>query len=396
MTIQQRISVPFRYPVHFTRNLFSTENRLLRKIVEEDGAEGPRKVFFVIDQGVSDHHPHLLESIEHYCRRQPLLFDLASSPLLIEGGEGVKNDPSYVARIHEKIHQIGLCRQSYLIAVGGGAVLDTAGYAAATAHRGIRLIRVPTTVLSQDDSGIGVKNGINAFGKKNFLGTFSPPFAVLNDFEFLTTLSDRDWRSGLAEAVKAALIRDPLFFERLESEAPLLISRDLDAMERIIIRCAELHLEHISGGGDPFEFGSARPLDFGHWAAHKLEMLPGNTLRHGEAVAVGIALDTTYSTLIGLLPYAAWERIIGLLAALGLPYYRPVLKEPMLLHGLTEFREHLGGPLTVTLLQRIGEGIEVHEMEEALLREGITLLEQVRFETTQGGRKWKAISAPAH
>ena len=176
---------------------------------------------------------------------------------------------------------------SYLVAVGGGAVLDAAGVAAASAHRGMRLIRVPTTVLSQDDSAMGVKNGINAFGKKNYLGTFAPPFAVINDSSFLSTLSDRDWRGGATEAVKAALIRDPDLFELLEHHAPALRDRDLAAMVQVIRRSAKLHLQHIATGGDPFEHGSSRPLDFGHWAAHQLEQATNNRLGHGEAVAAG-------------------------------------------------------------------------------------------------------------
>ena len=211
------------------------------------------------------------------------------------------------------------------MAIGGGAVLDAAGYAAATAHRGIRLIRVPTTVLAQDDSAMGVKNGINAFGKKNYLGTFAPPFAVINDVAFLQTLPDRHWRAGVSEAIKAALIKDRAFFDFLESQAAALKARDLVAMEQVIRRCAVLHLSHIASGGDPFELGSSRPLDFGHWSAHKLEQLTDHRLGHGEAVAIGIALDTTYSYLAGFLPEDDWRRIISLLPALGLSVYVPEL-----------------------------------------------------------------------
>src|SRR5204862_561409 len=132
-------------------------------------------------------------------------------------GERVKNKHDWVLRVHHAIERAGLCRHSFLAAVGGGAVLDMAGLAAATAHRGIRHIRIPTTVLSQNDSGIGVKNGVNAFGKKNFLGTFAPPFAVINDSGFLTTLDDRDWRSGIAEAIKVALIKDAPFFNFIKT-----------------------------------------------------------------------------------------------------------------------------------------------------------------------------------
>src|SRR5262249_47001338 len=156
--------------------------------------------------------------------------------------------------------------------------------AAATAHRGIRLVRVPTTTLSQCDSGVGVKNGINAFNKKNFIGTFAPPFAVINDFQLLTTLGPRDKRAGYAEAVKVACVRDAPFFEALEHDARSLDEFEPHAMRRLIRRCAEIHINHIVNGGDPFESGSARPLDFGHWAAHKLEHLSDFRIRHGEAV----------------------------------------------------------------------------------------------------------------
>ena len=129
-------------------------------------------------------------------------------------------------------------RHSYVVAIGGGAVLDAVGYAAATAHRGVRLVRVPTTTLSQDDSAVGVKNGINAFGKKNFVGTFAPPHAVLNDFDLLTTLDDRDWRAGISEAVKVALLKDSAFFAWIEQHARELDERSLDAMAMLVHRCA--------------------------------------------------------------------------------------------------------------------------------------------------------------
>ena len=223
--------------------------------------------------------------------------------------------------IHRAIHEYGIDRHAYVLAVGGGAVLDMVGYAAATAHRGVRLVRVPTTVLSQNDSGIGVKNSVNAFGKKNFLGTFAPPFAVFNDFTFLTTLSDRDWRAGISEAIKVALLKDAASSLSWKSTQPRSSSEISTAMQWLVYRCAQLHLEHIATSGDPFELGSSRPLDFGHWAAHKLEQLSSYELRHGEAVAVGLALDATYAHLIGLLPEADWRRILDLIVAVGLPLY---------------------------------------------------------------------------
>ncbi len=382
--IHQTVTVPFRYSVEFTTGLFSADNPLLARVVSAGRDNAPAKILVVVDSEVARSHPDLLANIAGYCQRHAHVFTLIRAPLLVPGGEACKNSDASVQAIHHAIHEAGICRHSYVIAIGGGAVLDMAGYAAATAHRGVRLIRVPTTTLSQNDSAVGVKNSVNAFDKKNFLGTFAPPYAVLNDFDFLTTLHDRDWRGGIAEAVKVALIRDAGFFHDLEASAPALAARHLDAMQRLIYRCAELHLQHIAQGGDPFEFGSSRPLDFGHWAAHKLEQLTAYRLRHGEAVAIGIALDATYSLGAGLLSQADWRRILELLEAVGFALYAPELDSRLdtpdhpqsLLHGLAEFREHLGGQLTIMLLTGVGQSIEIHDMDADLLRESIARLRQ--------------------
>jgi 3-dehydroquinate synthase len=286
-----------------------------------------------------------------------------------------------VVEILELIHRHHIDRHNYVVVVGGGALLDMVGLAAATAHRGVRLIRIPTTTLAQDDSGVGVKNGVNAFGKKNFIGTFAPPFAVINDFDLLASLSDRDKRAGYIEAVKVACIRDSEFFDRLEQDAVALANFEPEAMKHLIRRSAELHLNHIANGGDPFEMGSARPLDFGHWAAHKLEQMSGYRLRHGEAVAIGIALDVLYSVRQGLLARPAAERILSLLERLGFTLFDPELEsvsasgELGVLEGLEEFREHLGGELTITLLSDIGCGLEVHSMDIRHVRQALQDLE---------------------
>jgi 3-dehydroquinate synthase len=272
-----------------------------------------------------------------------------------------------------------------VVAIGGGAVLDVAGYAAATAHRGVRLIRVPTTVLAQDDAGLGVKNGVNRFGKKNYLGTFAPAVAVINDSNFLATLPDRDWLCGITEAIKVALMKDAPFFARIESGATALVNRDLVVMAPVLRRCAELHLNHIASGGDPFELDNSRPLDFGHWAAHKLEYLSDYRIRHGEAVGIGMALDSTYSWLTGILPENDWRRIVDLLLKLRLPIYAPELgahpgdiSHPRsVMRGLTEFREHLGGELTISLLEAIGRPLEVHQIDHARMAQSIAELKRI-------------------
>ena len=222
-----------------------------------------------------------------------------------------------------------------------------------------------------------MKNGINAFGKKNFIGTFAPPFAIINDFQLLATLPPRDMRAGYVEAVKVACIRDKEFFETIEQDAPALARFEPEAMRKLIRQCAELHVNHIADNGDPFEFGSSRPLDFGHWAAHKLEQVSNFTLRHGEAVAMGVALDVTYSRRAGYLAAESAERVLGLLEALGYELFASDLLrknanyELLALEGLEEFREHLGGRLAITLLREIGVGFEVHSMDTAITRASI-------------------------
>jgi 3-dehydroquinate synthase len=363
--IQRSIQVGWQLRVFFTENVFAPDNPVLRDALADTG---PRKALVVLEDLLAQALPGLEHQIEKYFSGHAETVQLVRPPLFACGGERAKNSATLVNEIYSQLHRHHIDRHSYLIAVGGGALLDVAGFAAATAHRGVRHVRIPTTTLSQADSGVGVKNGLNAFGQKNLIGTFAPPFAVINDGELLATLAPRDKRSGYVEAVKVACIRDVNFFDEIERVAGQLAAFEPGAMKQLIRRCAELHLDHIAGGGDPFEAGSARPLDFGHWAAHKLEQLSRFEISHGEAVAIGIALDVIYSREIGLLNSAAAARILNLLEKLGFKLFADELLNadntnlPTLLSGLEEFREHLGGELSITLLSEIGRGVEVHEM----------------------------------
>ena len=211
--IVQDVPIRFSYPVFFVDDLFGAQFHEIEMLLVSDGERMQRRVLFVVDDGVARAHTGLLDTLVRRAKAADGLWHMAGEPLVVPGGEQSKNDPDLVETIHDRINAEGVCRHSYVVAIGGGAVLDLAGYAAATAHRGVRLIRVPTTVLAQNDSGVGVKNGVNAYGKKNFVGTFAPPFAVFNDFSFLDTLDDRDWRAGTSEAVKVALVKDASFFD---------------------------------------------------------------------------------------------------------------------------------------------------------------------------------------
>jgi 3-dehydroquinate synthase len=367
---RQEFAVHYDYPVYFTEHVFSRDNAVFAEVMmRREPARRHRFVVF-IDANVAASWPTLVHDIEGYAQSRSEVMQLAAKPEAVPGGEHIKNDPAMVTKLQHRLLELGIDRHACVVGIGGGAFLDLIGYVAATTHRGIRHIRIPTTVLAQNDSGVGVKNGVNAFGVKNLLGSFAPPFAVINDFSFLRTLHPRDKVAGIAEAVKVALIRDAMFFEWLESSADALHACEPEAMGRMIRRCAELHMRQIAHGGDPFETGSARPLDYGHWCAHKIEALSSHELRHGEAVAIGLALDARYSVLVGMLPAGGEERVYKLLKRLGFFLWHPAMEmrdekeELLLLRGLEEFREHLGGELTITLLRDIGRGEEVHRMDQ--------------------------------
>ena len=374
--IEQSFAVNFKYSLHFTSGLFENNNKLFKEVIESYKPNEQVKLLFVADNGVLKKHPKLVERIRNYCllHSSQLLF---TECLVIEGGEISKNNYNNVDRIIGAINNNGICRHSFVIVIGGGAVIDMAGYAASVAHRGVKLIRIPTTVLSQNDAAIGVKNGINAYSKKNFIGTFAPPYAIINDSDFLTSLEQRDWIAGVAEAIKVALIKDEFFFKTIKENAIKLKERDMGAMLKIIYRCAEMHMEHIAKGGDPFESGSSRPLDFGHWSAHKLEQMSNYSLRHGEAVAKGIALDLVYSKLIGFISAEILDEILKVMVDIGFDLSIPVSgDEEMqeLLKGIQEFREHLGGELTITLINGIGQKVDVHKIDIELMKNAVNFL----------------------
>ncbi len=321
MIHRQNFSVHFSYDVIFARGLFDVGNDALANVLPRTSA--PARLAFFIDSGVQQAWPRLADKIVAWAAVRKDRVLLPERPMTVPGGEEVKNDLMFVQRITHQLQRMAICRHSYVVAIGGGAMLDAIGLAAAVFHRGVRLIRVPTTVLAQNDSGIGVKNSVNLDGVKNLIGTFAPPYAVLNDALFLETLNDRDWHGGISEAMKVAIIKDAAFLNDIEAMAEKLADRDLDAMEVLVKRCALLHLDHIATAGDAFEMGSARPLDFGHWAAHKLESMTNFEMRHGEAVAIGIALDIYCAAKLGFISAEERDRIRDIMLRCGMTLWQP-------------------------------------------------------------------------
>lgn len=381
-TAVQEFSVRYSYPVSFTYDLFDPANPLLTDTLCLAGKSKQHKVIIFIDEGVVLGQPDLVSRIDNFVKAHQHHIKVVTNPIPMPAGENIKSELKFIEQMQATICEHHIDRHSFVLGIGGGALLDAVGLVAATAHRGIRHIRIPTTVLAQNDSGVGVKNGVNLYGQKNYIGTFAPPFAVLNDYQFIETLPNRDKTSGIAEAVKVALIRDTAFFEWLESNTKNLTSFNADAMQYMIKRCAQLHMHQIANGGDPFESGSVRPLDFGHWAAHRLETITNYELRHGEAVAIGIAIDSRYSVLSGLLAQGDDERIYNLLSSLGFDLWHAGLEnksannELEIMQGLSQFQEHLGGELTITLLKELGMGFEVHEMDHSLVKLSIQWLKE--------------------
>ena len=277
--IEQKLSVPFDFPVVFTDHIFAPENRALAETLDrlrESQSASRGSVMWM----------KMSRAFFHRCRRNCRSWfaahpasSLAAAPRNRRGRRG-DQERLPVVRKHRgrNAARCDMDRHSFVLIVGGGAVLDAVGFAASLVHRGLRVVRIPTTVLAQNDAGIGVKTGVNFRGGKNALGTFAPPFRRPQRFP----VPPRPPRPRMARRHRRSLQsrHDPRrsVFHFLCKHAAALRARGKpgeSAMRHLVFRCAELHLEHIRTGGDPFEMGRARPLDFGHWAAHKLELLSG-------------------------------------------------------------------------------------------------------------------------
>ena len=387
--IEKNFAVPCRHRVYFTNDSFDSKSDLLKSLFRSVEDESPTKVFVVLDEGALKSCPQLEAEIQNYFSVRPELFDWRGIRVY-PGGEVLKNNLQYLSKLYAEVEAAKLCRHSYLIAVGGGALLDMVGLVAATAHRGIRHVRFPTTSLSQADGGVGVKNGINYLGKKNFIGSFAIPYAVVNDHRFIESLPQQQFMEGAIEAIKVALIRNAALFEEIEAKVDLLLQRNVETSAWLIQASAREHVEHIADGGDPFEITTARPLDFGHWVAHKLESMSGFGISHGAAVAMGMTVDVLYSQRMGFLSERIAERILSLIERMGFTVYTAELSEfncqggSKIIEGLEEFREHLGGGLTITLLRGIGASFEVHEMDAAVVLDCIETLRERHDGETQG------------
>jgi 3-dehydroquinate synthase len=289
--------------------------------------------------------------------------------LTFRPGEKSKTRDTW-ARLTDSLMERGFGRDSGLIALGGGVTGDLAGFVAATYTRGVPYLQVPTTLLAMVDASVGGKTGVDTPQGKNLVGAFHPPAAVIADPKTLATLPDRDYRSGLVEAVKHGLIADREYFEWMETNSAALSSRSLDHLTWLIRRSVEIKAEVVSG--DERESGRRAILNAGHTVAHALEQLSGYALPHGEAVALGLVVECELAEQLGLASPGLRIRAAGLLGRLGLPERLPAgLEPPAVVRSMATDKKNRGGQIHFALPARLGEIHHVDGWTTAVRTEAI-------------------------
>jgi 3-dehydroquinate synthase len=274
---------------------------------------------------------------------------------------------AWADRVYERLIRTEVGREATIVALGGGVVGDLAGFVAATYLRGIPWVQVPTTLVAQIDSAIGGKTGIDHRLGKNLIGAYHQPRFVLVDPELLQSLPLEEVRSGLAEMVKYALIRDPELFKRTEELLPLRTIHELPPMENLIERCCRIKAEIVSQ--DEREGGLRAILNFGHTVGHALETVTRyQRFRHGEAVAWGMLAAAWLSCERGLLAHEPWERIFRLLSAIELPRDLSGCDDEAMLAAIRRDKKARGGVVRMILLTAIGQASLCEDVTEAELR----------------------------
>jgi 3-dehydroquinate synthase len=294
--------------------------------------------------------------------------------LVVESGERAKSI-EVAAQLWQKLLDLGTDRASVVVAVGGGVVGDLAGFVAATYARGLDFFQVPTTLLAQVDSSVGGKVGINLPDAKNMIGAFWQPRGVLIDTDVLSTLAEREYRSGLAEVVKYGAILDAAFFEYLEANVVGLDERRHDVLAHVIGRCCRLKADMVEAD-ERETTGQRAALNYGHTFGHALEAVAGyGTLLHGEAVAIGMVCASRLAERLGRIDAAATRRQRDLLAALGLPVTLPEVsaeRVEQLLDAMMHDKKVQHGRLRFVLPTRLGHVELVGDVAAADVRAALT------------------------
>jgi 3-dehydroquinate synthase len=353
-----------RYCVQFYEGLFSHSNTvLLRSGVGQTPACQRRLV--VIDRRVLELYGW---EIEGYFRANRVQYRF----LPLEATEPEKTLDN-VLRVIRALDEFGVNRRSDpLIAIGGGVLLDVAGFAASLYRRGLPYVRVPTTLMGLIDAGIGIKTGVNFHSHKNRIGTYFAPQRAYLDTQFLKTLDDRHISNGIAEIIKMAIIHDARLFELLEDSVASLIPDRFSGRatyREILVRAAKGMLDELSG--NLWESVLERSVDYGHTFSPTLEMAALPELLHGEAVAVDMALSLVIAAERGLITPRELSRALTLIDAYGLPTYHQQCDEDLLMRALADTTSHRDGLQRVPLSRGIGTATFVNDITRTELRSAI-------------------------
>jgi 3-dehydroquinate synthase len=327
-----------------------------------------RQAVIVTDEQVARYHlPALRRSLDEH--------GIANQTIVLPPGEGTK-DLAHFGQLIDGVLAIGIERGTMLVALGGGVVGDIAGFAAATLLRGIDFVQIPTTLLAQVDSSVGGKTAINTAAGKNLVGAFYQPLLVLADTACLATLPRREVRAGYGEVVKYGLIRDAQFFEWLEAEGRAVCDLEPAALTRAVMVSCRMKAEIVAA--DERETGEDRALlNFGHTFGHALEAETGfgERLLHGEAVALGMVVESRIAAARGLLDPCALDRIERLLRRAGLPTTAHDLAAPVRAAAVLDATEKVrlirAGSLRYVLPVRLGETEIADDVSEREVRDAL-------------------------
>jgi 3-dehydroquinate synthase len=350
-----QVSVPGgAYPVHLGPGLVDRLDELLPEL---PGAEVAAVVF---SAPVAAHAERAAAAV---ARRglEPRLLE-------VPAGEAAKQ-LEVVASLYERLAAVPTHRADPVLAVGGGATSDAAGFAAATWLRGVPLVNLPTTVLAMVDAAVGGKTGVDLPAGKNLVGAFHHPVAVVADTATLAGLEEAERRSGLAEVVKAGLVGDPALVDACLAAAGPAAAGDLEALTPLIEAAVRVKAAVVAD--DEREAGRRAVLNYGHTLGHALERLAGyGRLRHGDAVALGMVFAARVAEAVGIAPPGLADGHVRVLAAMGLPTGGVELDPAAVLAAMATDKKHLGG-LRLVLLRAVGQPVVVPAPDQAVLAAAI-------------------------
>jgi 3-dehydroquinate synthase len=337
--VRVTVEVPGRpYDVIVGRAILARADEL---VPELPGAE---KAFVVTDAGVAERY--LAPLAAAFERRR-----LQTVHLGVPAGEEAKSLETMSA-LHRQLAIQEAHRDDVVVALGGGAAGDLAGFVAATYMRGVRFVQVPTTLTAQVDAAVGGKTAVNLPQGKNLVGAFHQPVAVLADVETLSTVDDRDYRSGLAEVAKYALTLDPSLLRTLEADPGPVLDRDPEALEGVV--AASVRAKAGVVGADERDTGRRLILNYGHTLGHALERLDAFDGRtHGEAIAVGMVFAARLAESLALAPAGLANRHVRLLKSLGLDPAGPLPGTDRIVAAMRMDKKYAGG-LRFVLLEDVG------------------------------------------